>query len=102
MRRNPALPEIGDRHASDAMLSRTFGTGELFLGKAAHSNGSRRMLFLGFARLALDGVSLVQGGSVEGAVGREFAAATQSAPSSAPSLVRHSLRELDSASCRRE
>ena len=88
MRRNPALPEIGDRHASDAMLSRTFGTGELFLGKAAHSNGSRRMLFLGFARLALDGVSLVQGGSVEGAVGREFAAATQSAPSSAPSLGR--------------
>src|ERR1700733_14193689 len=90
MRRNPALPEIGDRHASDAMLSRTFGTGELFLGKAAHSNGSRRMLFLGFARLALDGVSLVQGGSVEGAVGREFAAATQSAPSSC-SLPRASL-----------
>jgi hypothetical protein len=42
----PVRPEIGDRHASDAMLSCTFGTGELFLGKAAHSNGSRRMLFL--------------------------------------------------------
>jgi hypothetical protein len=95
----PARPEIGDRHASDARLSRTFGTGELFLGKAAHSNGSRRMLFLGFARLALDGVSWIQGGSVEGAVGQEFAAATQSAPSSAPSLGRRSLRELDSASC---
>jgi hypothetical protein len=31
----PARPKIGDRHASDVMLSRTFGTGELFLGKAA-------------------------------------------------------------------
>ena len=31
----PVRPEIGDRHASDAMLSRTFGTGELFRGKAA-------------------------------------------------------------------
>ena len=40
------------------------------------------------ARSALDGVSLVQGGLVEGAVGRELAAATQSAPSSAPSLGR--------------
>jgi hypothetical protein len=46
------------------------------------------MLFLGFARLALDGVSWIQGGSVEGAVGQEFAAATQSAPSFAPSLGR--------------
>ena len=51
------------------------------------------------ARSALDGVSWVQGGLVEGAVGRELAAATQSAPSSAPSLGRGSLRELDSASC---
>jgi hypothetical protein len=69
-------------------------------GLPAHpSTSSRRMLFLGFARLALDGVSWIQGGSVEGAVGQEFAAATQSAPSSAPSLGRRSLRELDSASC---
>jgi hypothetical protein len=51
------------------------------------------------ARLALDGVSWVQSGLVEGAVGQELAAATQSAPSSAPSLGRRSLRELDSASC---
>jgi hypothetical protein len=40
------------------------------------------------ARSALDGVSWVQGGLVEGAVGRELAAATQSALSSAPSLGR--------------
>jgi len=57
------------------------------------------MLFLSFARLALDGVSCILGGSVEGTVGQDFAPATQSAPSSALSLGRRSLRELDSASC---
>ena len=29
----PARPEIGDRHASDAMLSRTFGRGNSSLGR---------------------------------------------------------------------
>ena len=51
------------------------------------------------ARSALDGVSWMQRGSVEIAVGRVLAAATQSAPSSAPSFGRRSLRELDAASC---
>jgi hypothetical protein len=40
------------------------------------------------ARSALDGVSWVQGGSVEIAVGQRLAPATQSTPSSAPSLGR--------------
>ena len=48
---------------------------------------------------ALDGVSWVQGGLVEIAVGRGWPRATQSAPSSAPSLGRRSLRELDAVSC---
>jgi hypothetical protein len=39
------------------------------------------------ARSALDGVSWVQRGSVEIAVGQRLALATESAPSSAPSLV---------------
>ena len=52
------------------------------------------------ARSALDGVSWVQGGSVEIAVGQRFGPATKSAPSSAPSLGRRSSWELDSASCR--
>ena len=51
------------------------------------------------ARSALDGVSWVQGGSVEIAVGQRLAPATESAPSSAPSLGRRSSWELDSASC---
>jgi hypothetical protein len=51
------------------------------------------------ARSALDGVSWVQGGSVESAVGRWWPHATESAPSSAPSLERRSLRELDAVSC---
>jgi hypothetical protein len=38
------------------------------------------------ARSALDGVSWVQGGSVEIAVGQRFGPAAESAPSSAPSL----------------
>src|ERR1700692_1590630 len=52
------------------------------------------------ARSALDGVSWVQGGSVEIAVGQRLAPATESAPSTAPSLGRRSSWELDSASCR--
>ena len=51
------------------------------------------------ARLALDGVSWVQGGSVEIAVGQRLADATISAPSSAPSLRRRSSWELDAVSC---
>ena len=51
------------------------------------------------ARSALDGVSWVQRGSVEIAVGQRLAPATQSTPSSAPSLGRRSAWELDSASC---
>ena len=51
------------------------------------------------ARSALDGVSGVQGGSVEIAVGQRLAPATESAPSSAPSLGRRSSWELVSASC---
>jgi hypothetical protein len=51
------------------------------------------------SRSALDGVSWVQGGSVEIAVGQRLAPATESAPSSAPSLGRRSSWELDSASC---
>jgi hypothetical protein len=51
------------------------------------------------ARSALDGVSWVQRGSVEIAVGQRLATATQFAPSSAPSLGRRSAWELDSASC---
>src|SRR5271166_7111355 len=39
------------------------------------------------ARSALDGVSWVQGGSVEIAVGQRLAPATESAPSSTPSLA---------------
>ena len=50
------------------------------------------------ARSALDGVSWVQRGSVEIAVGQK-APATQSTPSSAPSLGRRSSWELVSASC---
>src|ERR1700683_2473373 len=72
------------------------------------SNGSRARLFFAVdalgclrslrARSALDGVSWVQRGSVEIAVGQR-APATQSTPSSAPSLGRRSSWELDSASC---
>jgi hypothetical protein len=51
------------------------------------------------ARSALDGVSWVQRGSVEIAVGQRLAPATQSTPSSPPSLGRRSAWELDSASC---
>jgi hypothetical protein len=51
------------------------------------------------ARLALDGVSWVQRGSVEIAVGQRLASATQCSPSSAPSLGRRSSWELVSASC---
>src|SRR5277367_6452936 len=51
------------------------------------------------ARSALDGVSWVQRGSVEIAVGLRLALATESAPSSAPSLGRRSSWELVSASC---
>src|SRR5208282_1769868 len=51
------------------------------------------------ARSALDGVSWVQSGSVEIAVGQRLAPATESAPSSTPSLGRRSSWELDSASC---
>jgi hypothetical protein len=50
------------------------------------------------ARSALDGVSWVQRGSVEIAVGQR-GPATQSTPSSAPSLGRRSSWELVSASC---
>jgi len=50
------------------------------------------------ARLALHGVSWVQGGEVENAVGLCWPRATESAPSSAPSLGRRSLRELDAVS----
>jgi hypothetical protein len=46
------------------------------------------------ARSALDGVSWVQGGSVEIAVGQRFGPATESAPSPAPSLGRRSSWEL--------
>src|SRR5271166_838358 len=42
------------------------------------------------ARSALDGVSWVQSGSVEIAVGQRLAPATESAPSSTPSLGRRS------------
>src|ERR1700677_5006214 len=73
------------------------------------SNGSRRKLLRGVdafgclrslrARSALDGVSWVQRGSVESAVGLRLALATESAPSSAPSLERRSSWELVSASC---
>jgi hypothetical protein len=51
------------------------------------------------ARSALDGVSWVQGGSVEIAVGQRLAHATISAPSSAPSLGRRSSWEFDAVSC---
>ena len=37
----PVRPEIGDRHASDAMLPRTFGTGELFLGRPLAFSSNR-------------------------------------------------------------
>ena len=57
--------------------------------------GCRRSLR---ARSALDGVSWVPSGSVEIAVGQN-APATQSTPSSAPSLGRRSSWELVSASC---
>ena len=50
------------------------------------------------ARSALDGVSWVQGGSVEIAVSQRLAFATESAPSSALSLGRGSSWELVSAS----
>src|ERR1700678_3773671 len=72
------------------------------------SNGSRARLFFAVdalgclrslrARSALDGVSWVQRGSVEIAVGQR-APATQSTPSSVPSLGRRSSWELVSASC---
>jgi hypothetical protein len=51
------------------------------------------------ARSAVEGVSWVQGGLVEIAVGQRLAHATESAPSSTPSLGRRSSWELDSASC---
>src|SRR5271169_5089712 len=50
------------------------------------------------AHVALDGVSWVRSGSVEIAVG-QGPHATESAPSSAPSLGRRSARELGSTSC---
>jgi hypothetical protein len=50
------------------------------------------------AHVALDGVSWVWSGSVEIAVG-QGPHATESAPSSAPSLGRRSARELGSTSC---
>jgi hypothetical protein len=65
-------------------------------GEFALLVGSSRSLR---ADSALDGVSRVQGGSVEIAVGQRLAPATESAPSSAPSLGRRSSWELDSASC---
>ena len=49
--------------------------------------------------MALDGVSWVQSGSVEIAVGQTDRNATESAPSSAPSRGRRSARELGSTSC---
>jgi hypothetical protein len=81
-----------------------------FPARFCHSaNGSRGRLLPGFdalgflrslrARSGLDGVSWVQGGLVESAVGRSLAACNRIGAVVCPSLGRRSLRELDSASC---
>src|ERR1043166_3116711 len=82
---NRATPEaignkLGFRKAPIVFSNGSMGSGSFLSGIGAF--GCLRSLR---AHLALDGVSWVQGGSVEIAVGRK-PRATESAPSSAPSL----------------
>jgi len=74
--------------------------GAVHIIKGRGSSGFRRLGMPVFSARspALDGVSWVQGGEVENAVGRCWPLATKSTPSSAPSLGRRSLRELDAVS----
>jgi hypothetical protein len=108
------------RESSGLLLLRGRGSGQTRCAKCRSLAASRTGQFdrfcslmgqgsSGFRRLgmpvfsarspALDGVSWVQGGLVQDAVGRGLAACNRIGPSSAPSLGRRSFWELDSASC---
>ena len=101
----PNVAEYADAGDAKVVAPLLGGVGK---ERIVFSNGSRARLFFAVdalgclrslrARSALDGVSWVQRGSVEIAVGQR-APATQSTPSSAPSLGRRSSWELVSASC---
>jgi aryl-alcohol dehydrogenase len=89
-----------DLHARDGYfpnLPIVFSNGSRDGGSVVRDIGAVGCLRSLRAHEALDGVSWVQGGSVEIAVG-QTTAATESAPSSVPSLGRRSARELGSTS----